>query len=193
MSASCSIELCTAIPLATKLWPPSTVASKTSSTPSGSIDDDLVPEDVVDGVASPARRRRGRRRLAQPLPVGACFHIAEPQYCDPIAAGTARCVICRSASTVSTVSQTCAGTVSTLVLAVTSANDLQEPAQRRRRGPRARRSPGGSGAGLSAAADVQRVAVAVAGLRDVAGPGVEMPKRSSSREMSSTSRRLVDA
>ena len=36
MSASCSIELCTAIPLATKLWPPATVASKTSSTPSGS-------------------------------------------------------------------------------------------------------------------------------------------------------------
>ena len=50
MSASCSIELCTAIPLATKLWPPATVASKTSSTPSGSIGDDPVPQHVVDRV-----------------------------------------------------------------------------------------------------------------------------------------------
>ena len=38
MSASCSIELWTAMPFATKLWPPRTVASKTSSTPLGSTE-----------------------------------------------------------------------------------------------------------------------------------------------------------
>ena len=50
MSASCSIELCTAIPLATKLWPPGDGGVEDLLDTVRLDGDDLVPQDVVDRV-----------------------------------------------------------------------------------------------------------------------------------------------
>ena len=66
MSASCSIELCTAIPLATKLWPPRTVASKTSSTPSGST---ATTRPRSTSLTASTSRSRRRQQLGRALEV----------------------------------------------------------------------------------------------------------------------------
>ena len=194
MSASCSIELWTAMPLATKLWVPRTVASKTCSTPSGSIGHDLVPEHVVDRHDLQLGSRRALGHPPQSLARGGVLpHRRPAERGCPIAAANCavRHALVRRAPP-RTRPHTCVGTVSTLVFASVSrtiSSSCRPPA---RRGPRARRSLRGTDAGRPAR-DVERVARRGTRPCGSSRTRVADPEAQQQPRQSSTRRRLVEA